>query len=84
MELCDLSEKLEDLEWKTLLSPSSSADYVRNVTSLMIKAGRILDMFSSVSQKETSIKDILNPKPVERRKFPSTHIRKLLIMLKRY
>uniref|UniRef100_Q57675 A-type ATP synthase subunit I n=2 Tax=Methanocaldococcus jannaschii TaxID=2190 RepID=AATI_METJA len=68
VELCDLSEKLEDLEWKTLLSPSSSADYVRNVTSLMIKAGRILDMFSSVSQKETSIKDILNPKPVEKKK----------------
>ncbi|ADC70505.1 V-type ATPase 116 kDa subunit [Methanocaldococcus sp. FS406-22] len=68
VELCDLSEKLEDLEWKTLLSPSSSADYVRNVTSLMIKAGRILDMFSSVSQKKTSIKDILNPKPVEKKK----------------
>ena len=68
VELCDLSEKLENLEWKALLSPSSSADYVRNVTSLMIKAGRILDMFSSVSQKETSIKDILNPKPIEKKK----------------
>ncbi|AIJ06422.1 V-type ATP synthase subunit I [Methanocaldococcus bathoardescens] len=68
VELCDLSEKLEDLEWKTLLSPSSSADYVRNVTTLMIRAGRVLDMFSSVSQKETSIKDILNPKPVEKKK----------------
>ncbi|XRP97742.1 V-type ATP synthase subunit I [Methanocaldococcus sp. 16A] len=68
VELCDLSEKLEDLEWKTLLSQSSSADYVRNVTSLMIKASRVLDMFSSVSQKETSIKDILNPKPIEKKK----------------
>ncbi|XRO76090.1 V-type ATP synthase subunit I [Methanocaldococcus sp. 28A] len=68
VELCDLSEKLEDVEWKTLLSQSSSADYVRNVTSLMIKAGRLLDMFSSVSQKETSIKDILNPKPIEKKK----------------
>ncbi|ACV24284.1 V-type ATP synthase subunit I [Methanocaldococcus fervens] len=68
VELCDLSEKLEDMEWKALLSSSSSADYVRNVTSLMIRASRILDMFSSVSQKETSIKDILNPKPVEKKK----------------
>ena len=68
VELCDLSEKLENVEWKSLLSQSSSADYVRNVTTLMIKAGRILDMFSSVSQKETSIKDFLNPKPVEKKK----------------
>nr|WP_083771303.1 V-type ATP synthase subunit I [Methanocaldococcus vulcanius] len=68
VEICDLSEKLENVEWKTLLSPSPSADYVRNVTSLMIKAGRILDMFSSVNKKETSIKDLLNPKPVEKKK----------------
>ena len=68
VELCDLSEKLENVEWKSLLSQSSSADYVRNVTTLMIRAGRILDMFSSVSQKETSIKDFLNPKPVEKKK----------------
>jgi len=68
VELCDLSEKLENVEWKSLLSQSSSADYVRNVTTLMIRAGRVLDMFSSVSQKETSIKDFLNPKPIEKKK----------------
>ena len=78
VELCDLSEKLEDLEWKTLLLPSSSADYVRNVTTLMIKAGRILDMFSSVSQKETSIKDILNPKPIEKKKVSFSSYQEVL------
>ncbi len=74
VELCDLSEKLEDVEWKSLLSPSSHADYVRNVTTLMIKAGKILDLFSNVNPKEVSIKDILNPKPIEKKKVQfNTH-----------
>ncbi len=74
VELCDLSEKLEDVEWKSLLSPSSHADYVRNVTTLMIKASRILDLFSNVNPKEVSVKDILNPKPIEKKKVQfNTH-----------
>lgn len=62
VELSDLSTKIEDPEWSTLLSPSSSAEYGRNAASLIIKVSRFLDLFESVTEEEKKgLSGILNP-----------------------
>ncbi|WP_017981028.1 V-type ATP synthase subunit I [Methanocaldococcus villosus] len=68
VEICDISEKLENSEWKNLLSVSHSADYVRDVMVMLIKSSRLLDLFSSVKEEKSSIKELLNPEPPEKKK----------------
>jgi len=69
VELCDLTLKLEEPEWAELLSQSSPAHYGRSVSTLMIKVGRILDLFDSVKVEEKiSISKILNPVIPKKRK----------------
>ncbi|MBP2143519.1 V/A-type H+-transporting ATPase subunit I [Methanococcus voltae] len=62
VELYDLTAKLEDAEWKTIVKSSSSAEYGRNVASLMIKVNKTLDLFSNVADKEkVTLGTMLNP-----------------------
>ncbi|AEH07412.1 V-type ATP synthase subunit I [Methanothermococcus okinawensis] len=62
VELCDLTPKLENPEWAALLSQSSPAKYGRDVSSLIIKIGRILDLFDSVKVEEKKgFSELLNP-----------------------
>ena len=62
VELYDLTPRLEDPEWSALLSQSSPAQYSRNVSSLMIKVGRTLDLFDSVKVEEKKgLSELLNP-----------------------
>ncbi|HIQ39296.1 MAG TPA: V-type ATP synthase subunit I [Methanothermococcus okinawensis] len=62
IELCDLTPKLEDPEWADLLSPSTPAPYIRDVSALLIKTNRFLDLFDSVKSKdEKGLKELLNP-----------------------
>ncbi|HIP84472.1 MAG TPA: V-type ATP synthase subunit I [Methanothermococcus okinawensis] len=62
MELCDLTSKLEDPQWADLLSPSSPAPYLRDVSALLIKTNRFLDLFDSVKPEEKrGLKELLNP-----------------------
>ncbi len=69
VELYDLTQKLEDPEWSALLSQSSPAPYSRNVSSLMIKVGRFLDLFDSVKVEEKKgISELLNPVIPEKKK----------------
>ncbi|WP_423793406.1 V-type ATP synthase subunit I [Methanocaldococcus indicus] len=72
-EIYDLSEKLEDIEWRNLIKPSSSAPYIRDVTSLMLKVSKYLDLFESVSEESGGIKELLNPKPPEKERVPNSH-----------
>ncbi len=73
VEIYDLSERLEDYEWNSILEPSSSAPYIRDVTGLLIKVSKILDLFESVNPKSSSISDFLNPKPIEKKRVPNSH-----------
>ncbi|WP_332247472.1 V-type ATP synthase subunit I [Methanocaldococcus infernus] len=66
-EICSVSEKLENPEWRLLLSPSHPAGYLKDVTSLMLKVSKILDLFNTVNPKEGSIKEFLNPEPPKKR-----------------
>jgi len=62
IELCDLTPKLEDSEWADLLSPSSTAPYIRDVSSLLIKTNRFLDIFDSVESEDSKgLKELLCP-----------------------
>ncbi|HIQ32945.1 MAG TPA: V-type ATP synthase subunit I [Methanothermococcus okinawensis] len=74
IELCDLASKLEDSEWAGLLSPSSPAPYIRDVSALLIKTNRFLDLFDSVKGEEKGgLKELLNPTlpPKEKVNFSS-------------
>ncbi|WP_172456355.1 V-type ATP synthase subunit I [Methanofervidicoccus sp. A16] len=69
IELCDLTTKLEDPEWADLLSPSTPAPYIRDVSALLIKTNRFLDLFDSVrSEDEKGLKELLNPTLPPRKK----------------
>ncbi len=69
VELYDLTSKLENPEWSSLLFQSSPAEYGRNVSSLMIKVGRFLDLFDSVKVEEKKrLSEILNPVIPEKKK----------------
>ncbi|WP_456471907.1 V-type ATP synthase subunit I [Methanocaldococcus sp.] len=66
-EIYNLSEKLENPEWRAILNPSHPAEYMREVTTLMLKASKILDLFNSVNPKESSLKELLNPEPPKKK-----------------
>ena len=70
VELYDMSAKLESPEWRAFLSPATSAEYTRQIATLMIKVGRILDLFRNVKEEEkASIKELLNPQPPKKKKM---------------
>jgi V/A-type H+-transporting ATPase subunit I len=69
VELYDLTQRLENPEWSALLSHSTPAQYSRDVSSNMIKVGRILDLFDSVKEDEKKgISGLLNPVIPEKKK----------------
>jgi len=69
VELYDLTPKLENPEWAAFLSQSSPARYGRDVSSLIIKVGRFLDLFDSVKVEEKKgLSAILNPVIPEKKK----------------
>nr|WP_173361547.1 V-type ATP synthase subunit I [Methanotorris formicicus] len=70
VELYDMSAKLESPEWRAFLSPATSAEYTRQIATLMIKVGRILDLFKNVKEEgKSSIKELLNPQPPKKKRM---------------
>ena len=83
-ELCDLAPKLEGSEWSALLSHSSPAPYGRDVSSLMIKVGRTLDLFDGVSEEEKKgISALLNPVIPEKKKVSFASANELIAHAKK-
>jgi len=69
VELCDLTPKLEDPELSSLISTSSPAEYGRTISSLLIRTGRILDLFDNVKDEEKAgLSELLNPQPPKKKK----------------
>ncbi|MBW9221596.1 V-type ATP synthase subunit I [Methanothermococcus sp. SCGC AD-155-C09] len=70
VELYDLTPKLEDPEWGALISHSTPARYGRDVSALLIKTNRFLDLFDNVKLEDNKggLKDLLNPTLPEKKK----------------